>query len=146
MSKMADEQIQAIEALRMYFPVGSNVYTVLVHVSTSGMARDFRVIGMDPDGTGKPESADWAIARSGLYRQSTRFGHGIRVHGSGMDMSWHLVYTLGQHLYPEGFGCIGADCPSNDHTNGVPRTPDAPSRVPQLWHQSGGYALKRVTL
>jgi hypothetical protein len=35
-----------------------------------------------------------------------------------MDMHYHLVYSLGRALYPEGHRCTGkSNCPSNDHSN-----------------------------
>jgi len=56
---------------------------------------------------------------------------GIRVGGCGMDMGFHLIYSLSRILYPNGFDCIGDNCPSNDHFN----------REDNKHHKDGGYAL-----
>jgi len=69
---------------------------------------------------------------------------GIRVPGCGMDMGFHLVYSLSSALYPNGFECTGGmgrpfKCPSNDHSNGDRNY--EPHR-----HASGGYALRQAWL
>lgn len=33
-------------------------------------------------------------------------------------MGFHVVYGLARTLWPDGYGCIGEHCPSNDHSNG----------------------------
>ncbi len=96
----------------------------------------------------------------------------IRVGGAGMDMGFHIVYSLSSALFRDGFGCIGERCRSNDHTNGdrdyTPHCPfcatrDAGEPVnygngttgPSLharpegrahWHSDGGYALHQKWL
>ena len=79
-----------------------------------------------------------------------------------MDMGFHLVYSLSYALWPDGFGCVGAGCPSNDHSNGdrdyTPHGPtdangDPEDRDPgpgeardglvRHWHRDGGYALRQ---
>jgi hypothetical protein len=77
------------------------VYTILRHVSSSGMFRVIScfVIGKD----GRPRSIDWYIEKVlGYKRDMDR--DGLRVSGAGMDMGFHVVYGLSEHLYrnPDG--------------------------------------------
>jgi hypothetical protein len=77
-----------------------------------------------------------------------------------MDMGFHLVYTLSYALYPQGFGCVGERCPSNDHSNGdrdytphgcydengaledrEPGPGELRDGCRRHWHRDGGYAL-----
>lgn len=117
---------------------GDTVYTVLEHVSKSGMTRDIRVLIPFTADDGRvdfwhPNHAVGAV----LGLRSGRSCHdGIRVSGCGMDMGFHLIYSLGYALWPEGFGCVGQSCPSNDHSNGDR------DYTPGHLHGAGGYALK----
>lgn len=139
---------------------GDTLYTILRHVSTSGMTRDIGLVILKDGDALHPNYAGAALL--GL---SPAPGHrdGIRVGGCGMDMGFHLVSNLGRVLFPDGFGCIGKGCPSNDHSNGdrdyTPHreetvcTPACTTVIPRgtighlhsgnkHWHRSGDYALK----
>ena len=121
----AAERLEAIEYLRGILPPGSTVYTVLRHVSRSGMYRSIDLYVLDVDEHGHP-GRRWIssyAARACGWKLDKR--DAIGAGGCGMDMGFHLVSTLSRVLYPDGFGCIGkgADesrtrCPSNDHSNG----------------------------
>jgi hypothetical protein len=129
MSK-ATEKAEAIERLRGMLKPGDTVYTILRHVSRSGMSRSISVVVVQD---GVPFDVSWAVAKAGLGRFD-RDRDGVKVTGCGMDMGFHLVYNLAWTLYPDGFGCVGEHCPSNDHSNGDrDRTPHK--------HSDGGYAL-----
>ncbi|AFU86493.1 hypothetical protein D869_gp090 [Caulobacter phage CcrRogue] len=74
------------------------------------------------DGRGDAESVTWPRGQVKFYRKSTRPGvrsigwlaakamgdtfdadrQGIKVGGCGMDMGFHLVYSLGRTLWPNG--------------------------------------------
>jgi hypothetical protein len=115
--------------LRELCPPGSRVYTVLRHVSPSGMRRHidlFTIINSEPYRlTGFAASVlGWCTRDDSLV-----------VDGCGMDIGFHAVYELARCMYPQGFTCIGEGCPSNDHSNGDR------DRSPHM-HASGGYALK----
>ena len=120
---------QALNQLRDLLPPGTKVYTTLNHVSRSGMTRD---ISMRIVKDGEIRSIDY-LARIVLGEKEAKNG-GIRVGGCGMDMGFHLVYTLSYYLYPDGFTCVGKKCPANDHING-----DRNYRRHK--HNDGGYAL-----
>jgi hypothetical protein len=158
------EQEDAREKLRELLPPGSTVYTVLRHVSRSGMMRaiDAYVI-QDSD----PRWISRLAARATGDKFSEKYD-AVEMGGCGMDMGFALVYGLSRTLYPQGFGCIGERCPSNDHSN---RDRDYTPHLTLLrsremvdglsynvlhdarglttgrverdhWHADGGYALK----
>jgi len=133
------EAIEAQEALRAIFPVGSTARTILRHVSQSGMSRSISVV------TGDAEDVTWLVRRALGERFDDRHG-GIKVGGCGMDMGFHLVYGMSRTLYPNGHDCTGSDgrdggvrCPSNDHSNDRGARDYSTTRH----HESGGYAVSQ---
>ena len=132
----AAERAEAITKLREWIKPGDTVYTVLDHVSSSGMSRHIRVVLMQcEDGRITDLHPNYSVALALGYKRAKR-GDGLVVGGCGMDMGFHLVYSLSRTLFPGGYTCIGDGCPSNDHSNGDrDRTPHT--------HADGGYALKQ---
>jgi len=107
------------------------------------MSRSIKVILPQDGGTGVWD-ASYLVARAVGWQFDRNHG-GVKVEGCGMDMGFHLVYTLSRVLYPNGHPCTcveerGPDrCPSNDHSN--ERGPErnyASTRI----HRDGGYALR----
>lgn len=140
---------------------GSRVYTTVNHAASNGMSRHISLVVpvlVDPDGTPLtgPDAAAGAPGVSpGIFNITAAVGHllgyrrsertdGLVVSGAGMDMGFELVYQLSRELWPAGFGCIGPDCPANDHANGDrDRTVHLPGNdAAQHWHRDGGYALR----
>lgn len=82
----------ARERLAKHLHDGATVWTVLEHVSASGMSRNIRVMVLE-------ENEPWyltnaaAIALGWPMRKDA-----IRVQGCGMDMGHHLVDVLGRTL------------------------------------------------
>lgn len=145
MSTKQAEREEARTKLRAMLPPGSTVYTILRHVSRSGMLRCVSVVIQEADG---PNDVTWLAARA-LGEKINNRHDGINMSGCGMDMGFALVYNLASVLYPDGFGCAGAGCPSNDHSNGDrDYTPHPGCGKPDRrghrdhWHASGGYALR----
>jgi hypothetical protein len=151
------ERNEALDNLRRFVKPGTTINTILRHVSRSGMQREISMYAAwtDEDGETRMQWLDgWASKVIG-YRIGKR--EGLVVGGAGMDMGFHLVYGLSRALWPDGFGCIGKGCPSNDHTNGdrnytpheahaaacewLDGAPCVCTRV-QHWHRDGGYALR----
>lgn len=138
------ERADAIDRLHKIITPGATVYTVLRHISRSGMMRhiDLYLIGRDSEPfylTGYAAKAlGWSRTDSGE----------LKAEGCGMDIGFHAVYSLSRTLYPDGFDCIspaepygqtdanghrvGPGCPSNDHSN----------REHNAHHSDGGYALR----
>lgn len=138
-------KLEALAKLREWIKPGDTVYTVLDHVSASGMSRAIRVVLLDcADGRVTDLHPNWSVGKAlGLrhWKRNGREQDALVVGGCGMDMGFHLVYSLGRVLY-DGFGCVGRGCPSNDHSNGdrdyTPHTIGAPH-----FHSDGGYALRQ---
>jgi hypothetical protein len=79
------------------------VYTMLTHVSKSGMKRCIQLFIASIDSEGKPEIRDityFAHLATG-YRVDQKHG-GLVLNGCGMDMGFQAVYALGAYLWPEG--------------------------------------------
>lgn len=132
-TRLTAERQQAQDQLREIFPPGSTAHTILRHVSRSGMSRSISVVDQHSN------DVTWLVVRA-LGEKLDRHD-GIRVGGCGMDMGFHLVYSLSRTLYPDGFECtcsdrFGDSCPSNDHFNG-----DRDYTPHQ--HEDGGYAIRQ---
>lgn len=138
------EQAAAIERLREWVKPGDTVYTILRHVSRSGMSRSISTV---IDGEEGPNDISYMVARA-LGNRMDRDRGGVIVGGAGMDMGFHLVYNLSYCLWPNGFECVGAGdeskhwtrtgCPSNDHSN----QRELPMVAGSMVHSDGGYALR----
>lgn len=97
------ERDAAIARLREWLPEGSTAYTILRHVSTSGMQRSISVLSIDATGpTGPREgvSIGWLSYNVhlalGVPDDSAR--EAVKVRGCGMDMGFHLVSELSHVL------------------------------------------------
>lgn len=92
------EQGEARRSLLEFIKPGTTVYTVLRHVSSSGMSRriDCFVIRKN-----KPLCLTHQVAKALDYQQSKHDG-ALVIGGAGMDMGFHVVYSLGQALWPHG--------------------------------------------
>lgn len=93
------EADEMLARLRVLFPQGSTVTTVVRHVSQSGMQRAISVLHAGTDGI---DDVSWMISRAGLFKNHTR-QPGLKVDGAGMDMAYHVVYTLAGRLYGDGY-------------------------------------------
>jgi hypothetical protein len=79
---------------------GDTIYTILRHVSPSGMTRWIAPVIYQ---NGDPRYLSYAIAETGLYTLD-RNRDALKVTGCGMDMGFDVVYNLGRILFPDGFG------------------------------------------
>jgi len=139
------ERDSAREDLLKKLKPGNTVWTNLVHVSRSGM---YRVIDCFIIRDNSPRRISWLVAKAIGFRYDRRH-EGVAVSGCGMDMGFHLVYSLSRVLFPTGHGCIGKHCPSNDHFNGdrdytidgFARKDSNGDETVMHWHREGGYAL-----
>ena len=83
--------------LRALLSPGQTVYTILRHVSASGMTRRISLCAIADGGL---RHLDNLVAALLDYRQHKHSG--LIVTGCGMDMGFHLVYNLGAALWPDG--------------------------------------------
>lgn len=98
---------------------GTTIYTVLRHVSRSGLQRSIQLKVVEE---GDLIDISWSVAA--LLDASLDAKHGgIKVSGCGEDMGYALVHDLGMTLWPQG-----TDKPHGTR-NGEPDS-------------FGGYALK----
>ncbi len=111
----AADKAEALATLRECCKPGQTVYTVLRHVSRSGMQRALDVYVMEDN---QPSRITWHVAVACGFTYSERH-EALTVGGCGMDMGFAVVYDLSATLFREGFTCLGKDCPSNDHSNGI---------------------------
>lgn len=140
--QLEQEQAEAREWFKKHCPPGSTVFCILDHVSRSGMLRRIRVLV--PNGNGDFLHPNHAAGVLTGYKQAPMGagkGDGLAIGGCGMDMGFALVSHLSAKVYPDGFGCVGKGCPSNDHSNGD-RNYDKHSKRRPHWHRSGDYALR----
>ena len=88
------------EILKDQFPEGSTAYTLVTKVAPSGMSRHIMVAGSNRKG--HVQNVSWYIAKllDWTYKDNTR---SVFVGGCGMDMGFHLVYTLSSKLYDDGY-------------------------------------------
>lgn len=108
---------KAIKQLRDLLSPGDTVYTVVVHVSRSGMTRHIKALipttethaKWETDGETREDEERPAI-RDISYLVAPAVGmrmpkddRAVVVQGAGMDMGFHLVYELGCALWPDGF-------------------------------------------
>lgn len=92
------QQQEYIEALRGHLKPGDTIYTILRHVSQSGMTRHITLLTLR-DGT--PSYCTWQVAQALQYRLNG--DDGMIVSGAGMDMGFHVVYELSHALFGDGY-------------------------------------------
>lgn len=93
------DRSEALAKLREILKPGTTVYSVLRHVSKSGMRREISLLIVDPrDG----EIWCFDFLASKVLRSRIGKHGGIVAGGCGMDMGYHLVYSLGRAIWPDG--------------------------------------------
>lgn len=91
-----------IKALREQLKPGDTIYTVVEHVSRSGMMRHIRLITLHVDSHHNAEP--WYLSYQAAKALDWPLGgEGIKVVGSGMDMGFHTVYELSRALFDDGY-------------------------------------------
>jgi hypothetical protein len=152
MTKREKERTEAIDHLRKLIQPGDTVYTVLRHVSRSGMTRGIDVYFIPSTTNGDKPEPVWITAYVGKAIDQPqpyeywRKSMGLKIGGCGMDMGFHVVENLSWALYGygEGYPCLGkGKCPSNYHSNHRLHL-DGPERF-DLMH-TDGYALRHKWL
>lgn len=85
----------AADDLREIVKPGDTVFTILRHVSRSGM---LRAIDCYVYRDNEPRRITWSVAKACGFTYSRRH-EALTVGGCGMDMGFHVVYTLGRVLF-----------------------------------------------
>lgn len=118
---------EAREMLLKYLKPGDTVFTVLRHVSKSGMSRQidfFKLLN------GRQHYLTGYIATL-LDMKRTDQG-ALKVSGCGMDMGFSVVYNLSRSLWPKGFKLAKGQRGRNGDTSG--------------FDTDGGYAISQQWL
>jgi hypothetical protein len=90
---------ESIETLNRLLDGNKNIYTEVVKVSPSGMSRHIKVfIAKD----NRIINITYYVANIIGYKINRNTG-GMLVGGCGMDMGFHVVYSLGREMHPNGF-------------------------------------------
>lgn len=111
------------ERLRQLCPPGTRVYTIVRHVTSSGMGRWITPFVIDDDG--EPYDLTWLIKRAGIRSGRGNKHEGIYMGGCGMDMGFALVYHLGSDLWRD-----------------TPEHEEWAASLPPHQNPDAGYALK----
>ena len=90
---------EAIKELKEKFKKGDILYTQIEHVSRSGMMRHIKVRQIKNN---YPLDWTYLISHALNWKISDKT-RGIKVGGCGMDMGFHLVYTLSRLLFNDGY-------------------------------------------
>lgn len=115
------ERAENVKLLRKWLRPGTTVYTVLRSVSRSGMTRGIDLYCV------KNGEIRYLSGYAGQILGLRRTDNGLQVGGCGMDMGFHVVYSLSSALYPKGFKLGKGNHGRNGDTSGFDR--------------DGGYAL-----
>jgi len=75
------------------------VYTILRHVSQSGMMRHISIIAIKEN---EPITLDYHVARL-LGEPMAKGNSGIKRSGCGMDIGFDIVYSLSTILFGDGY-------------------------------------------
>lgn len=123
------EKQAAIDDLRAMIKPGDTLWTVLRHVSKSGMMRhvDVYLLAVGDDGKVRPRWLSRLISRALGYSMTTGARDSLKVPGCGMDVGFKVVYNLGAALWP----------------NGTPQPHGTRNGSPD---SAGGYALRQEWL
>lgn len=113
------KRAEAILHLRTILPKGSTVYTILKHVSRSGMTRGIDCYALSVETRKGQEDGHeyqkqvaepiWITPYVGHAIESPqpidywRKSLGLKVGGCGMDMGFHVVNSLSYALYDNGY-------------------------------------------
>ena len=98
MKQSEREKMEAKERLLEILKPGATIYTVLKHVSASGMSRSIQLKIVQ---NGDICDITYPAARAMGDKIDPKNG-GIKIGGCGMDMGFALVYNLGRVLWPHG--------------------------------------------
>lgn len=94
---MVDKE-RAEELLKEWFPKGSTAHTTVVHVARSGMSRHIKVFAITGE---RIQNISYYVATYLDWRYTNK--EAVFVGGCGMDMGFHLIYTLSSCLYDDGY-------------------------------------------
>jgi len=123
-SKLDEYEIKRVKWLRRTRPP---LYTILRHVSNSGM---FRLIDVYAITNNKPVCLTALVGKLAGYERDNK-REGLRVGGCGMDMGFSVVYNFSRAIFPTGFRYRTHEHHRNNDPS--PRDPDGGYALEQRW-------------
>mgnify|MGYP000694525204 CR=1 FL=1 len=105
-----------------------DIYTLVKRVSSTGMSRHIQCFIVRD---GKIVNITYWVSNILGYKINRDTG-GLVVGGCGMDMGFHVVYSLSRSLFPDGFKLAEGEYGRNGDKSGV--------------DTNGGYCLKQQWL
>lgn len=90
---MNNDKRESLETLKKQLRDGDTVYTILRSVSRSGMSR---IIDLVIIKNNEPLWITWHVSK--VLEYSLAKDTGLKVRGCGMDMGFHVVYSLANTL------------------------------------------------
>lgn len=103
-------ETRAQAELREILKPGETVYTILRHVSKSGMSRVIDLFVMRDN---EPRRITWSVCQALGYAYDRKH-EGLHVSGYSMDMGFHVVYSLARALWNDAPSRVKAKGGSND--------------------------------
>ena len=95
---LMDRNYAIEKLLTHYVKPGTKVYTIMRYVSSSGMSRNISLV--IANGEEVIDITYYAAHALGDKLIESKGHRAIRVNGCGMDMGFHLVYSLSYVLFP----------------------------------------------
>jgi hypothetical protein len=160
MTAKEKERKEYQDRLREILEPGDMVFTILRHVSASGMSRNLDLVVIKDN---EPMRLTYWVAKAAGFTYNEK-KEALVVGGCGMDMGFHVVYNLSRYLWPEGFGVEGT-LVKHWEVEGIPCKQDHSVRPTSKehaadlveagatfygrngdksgWDNDGGYALKQ---
>lgn len=142
---------EAVRDLRVLLSPGDTIDCVLRHVSRSGMYRSISFFHRGKDG---PRDITHLVGLACGLKIDKHAGLGVG--GCGMDMGFHVVYSLGRTLFPDGFGVKGEYGDNPDFRPNTKVIADLSVKQGAKycgrngdrsgWDDDGGYALRHCWL
>jgi hypothetical protein len=102
LKRTTDKELSKERLLEEYLKDTNTVYTVRRGVSSSGLTQYISLMVPGLDHAGKPDlfNITWHASNVLGDKLHDRDGHRvIKVQGGGMDLGFHLVYSLSSVLY-----------------------------------------------
>ena len=99
MKKKTQEHFEAYDYFKTNLKKNDTIYCMIKHVSQSGMSRhiSFFYIRNNEPRFITPRISDFLDYKMNKYHDA------IVVGGCGMDMGFHLIYTLSKILFNDGY-------------------------------------------
>ena len=98
MKTSKEDKAEARERLKQWLRPGNTVFTILRHVSQSGMMRHISLYVIKRN---SPIYLDYSVSQ--LLECPMAKSEGLKRSGCGMDMGFDLVYSLSYALFGDGY-------------------------------------------